>query len=39
LLEQGVSFHSHRSNGQRLVDVQYIPPVTEVPQVTQKTGP
>jgi len=39
LLEQGVSFHSHRSNGQRLVDVQYIPPVTEVPQVTQKMGP
>ncbi len=36
LLEQGVSFHSHRSNGQRLVDVQYTLPVT---QVTQKTGP
>ncbi len=36
LLEQGVSFHSHRSNGQQLVDVQYTSPVTEV---TQKTGP
>jgi len=37
--EQGVTFRSHRSNGQRLVEVQYTEPVTQVPQVTQELGP
>lgn len=39
LQEQGVTFHSYRSNIQRLVDVQYIPPVTKETQVTQRSGP
>ena len=39
LREQGLTFRSYRSNGQRLVEVQYTEPVTEVPQVTQKTAP
>lgn len=36
LQEQGVTFRSYRSNGERLVEVIYAPAVT---QVTQKTGP
>lgn len=39
LRELGLTFRSYRSNGQRLVDVQYAEPVTQVPQVTQKTAP
>ena len=39
LRELGLNFRSYRSNGQRLVEVQYAEPVTEVPQVTQKTAP
>ena len=39
LRELGLTFRSYRSNGQRLVEVQYTEPVTEVPQVTQKTAP
>ena len=39
LRELGVTFRSYRSNGQRLVDVRYTDPVTQVPLVTQKTGP
>lgn len=39
LQEQGITFHSYRSNTQRLVDVQYIPPVTKETQVTQRSGP
>ena len=39
LREQGVSFRSYRSNGQRLVEVRYTEPVTQVPQVTQELGP
>lgn len=38
LRELGLTFRSHRSNGQRLVEVRYAEPVTQVPQVTQKTG-
>lgn len=37
--ELGVTFRSYRSNGQRLVEVQYAEPVTQVPQVTQELGP
>lgn len=36
LRELGLTFHSYRSNGQRLVEVQYTGPV---PQVTEKTAP
>ena len=39
LRELGLTFRSYRSNGQRLVEVRYSEPVTQVPQVTQKTGP
>lgn len=39
LRELGLTFHSYRSNGQRLVEVQYTEPVTQVPQVTQESGP
>lgn len=39
LQEQGITFRSYRSNTQRLVDVEYIPPVTKVTQVTQRSGP
>lgn len=39
LRELGLTFRSYRSNGQRLVEVQYTDLVTEVPQVTQKTAP
>lgn len=39
LRELGLTFRSYRSNGQRLVEVQYTEPVTQVPQVTQKTAP
>ena len=39
LRELGLTFRSYRSNGQRLVEVQYAEPVTQVPQVTQKTAP
>ena len=39
LRELGLTFRSYRSNGQRLVEVRYTKPVTQVPQVTQKTGP
>ena len=39
LRELGLTFRSYRSNGQRLVEVRYTEPVTQVPQVTQKTGP
>ena len=39
LRELGVTFRSYRSNGQRLVEVRYTEPVTQVPQVTQKTAP
>ena len=38
LQELGLTFRSHRSNGQRLVEVRYTEPVTQVPEVTQKTG-
>lgn len=38
LRELGLTFRSYRSNGQRLVEVRYTEPVTQVPQVTQKTG-
>ena len=37
LRELGLTFRSYRSNGQRLVEVRYEEPVTQVPQVTQKT--
>ena len=39
LRELGLTFRSFRSNGQRLVEVRYTEPVTQVPQVTQKTCP
>ena len=39
LRELGLTFRSYRSNGQRLVEVRYEEPVTQVPQVTQKTAP
>lgn len=39
LRELGLTFRSCRSNGQRLVEVRYTEQVTQVPQVTQKTGP
>lgn len=39
LRELGLTFRSYRSNGQRLVEVQYTEPVTQVPLVTQKTAP
>lgn len=39
LRELGLTFRIYRSNGQRLVEVSYREPVTQVPQVTQKTGP
>ena len=39
LRELGVTFRSYRSNGQRLVEVRYEEPVTQVPQVTQELGP
>lgn len=39
LRELGIAFRSYRSNGQRLVEVRYEEPVTQVPQVTQKLGP
>lgn len=39
LRELGLTFRSYRSNGQRLVEVRYTEPVTQVPQGTQKTGP
>ena len=39
LRELGVTFRSYRSNGQRLVEVLYDEPVTQVPQVTQELGP
>ena len=39
LRELGLTFRSYRSNGQRLVEVRYTEPVTQVPQVTQKTCP
>lgn len=39
LRELGLTFRSYRSNGQRLVEVRYTEPVTQVPQVPQKTGP
>ena len=38
LRELGVTFRSYRSNGQRLVEVQYTEQVTQVPQVTQDVG-
>ena len=38
LQEQGITFRSYRSNTQRLVDVEYIPPVTKETQVTQRSG-
>lgn len=37
LREQGLTFHNHRSNGLRSVEVSYSPPVTEVTQVTHET--
>lgn len=39
LQELGLTFRSHRSNGQRMVEVRYSEPVTQVPEVTQKTDP
>ena len=39
LRELGLTFRSYRSNGQRLVEVRFTEPVTQVPLVTQKTGP
>ena len=39
LRELGLTFRSYRSNGQRLVEVRYTEPVTQVPQVTQKSAP
>ena len=38
LRELGITFRSYRSNGQRLVEVQYTEQVTQVPQVTQDVG-
>ena len=38
LRELGVTFRSYRSNGQRLAEVWYNEPVTQVPQVTQDVG-
>ena len=37
LREQGLTFHNHRSNGLRSVEVSYSLPVTEVTQVTHET--
>lgn len=37
LREQGLTFHNHRSNGLRSVEVSHALPVTEVTQVTHKT--
>ena len=39
LRELGLTFRSYRRNGQRLVEVRYTEPVTQVPQVTQETAP
>ena len=39
LRELGLTFRSYRSNGQRLVEVRYAEPVTQVTQVTQKPAP
>ena len=39
LRELGLTFRSYRSNGQRLVEVRYTEPVSQVPQVTQTTSP
>ena len=39
LRELGVTFRSYRSNGQRLVEVRYTEPVTQVPQGTQNLVP
>ena len=39
LRELGLTFRSYRSNGQRLVEVRYTEPVTQVTQVTQETAP
>jgi hypothetical protein len=39
LRELGVTFRSYRSNGQRLVEVWYNEPVTQVPQVPQELVP
>ena len=39
LRELGLTFRSYRSNGQRLVEIRYTEPVTQVPQVTQETAP
>ena len=45
LQDCGITYRSHRSKGQRLVDVTYTPPeagvteVTEVTQVTENMGP
>lgn len=38
LQEQGLTFRNHRSNGQRWVEITYVPPVTEVTQVTQEAA-
>lgn len=37
LREQGLTFHNHRSNGLRSVEVSFSLPVTEVTQVTHET--
>ena len=37
LREHGLTFHNHRSNGLRSVEVSYSLPVTEVTQVTHET--
>lgn len=39
LRELGLTFRSYRSNGQRLVEIRYTEPVTQVPQVTQEAAP
>jgi hypothetical protein len=41
LQDCGITYRSHRSKGQRFVDVTYTPPeagVTEVTQVTENVG-
>ena len=38
LQDHGVTFRDFRSNGQRFVEIAYLPPVTEGTQVTQTLG-
>lgn len=38
LQDHGVTFRDHRSNGQRLVEINYTPPMIEVTEGTQNIG-